>query len=100
MTRLAILALLLAGCGGTTGQDDGGAPDLGTSVCSTSAQCPAGDACRINMCVPDPCADVTCAAAETCDDGQCIPTAGNLCDGAVCPGGNCEILAGAQVCAQ
>jgi hypothetical protein len=100
---MLVLALLLAGCGGIGGSGDMAVADLDSSdpaVCSSSSQCAPGEACRINQCITDPCATVSCSGATFCDDAQCVPLAGNLCDGVTCSSGECEVLTGAQVCSR
>jgi hypothetical protein len=96
MKLIIMVALALVGCGGPSGHDDGGT----TPVCSQSSDCATGDVCRINQCIVDPCNGLSCGSATVCDDGQCVPLAGTVCDGATCLVGACEILTGAQACSR
>jgi hypothetical protein len=78
--------------------------------CSVDADCPSGDVCDDNHCVP-PCVDDSdCDAGEICHEGHCIPAPGDPCvDDAGCPaplacvGGQCtlgDVLVGAEEAVQ
>jgi MYXO-CTERM domain-containing protein len=71
----------------------------GTEVCvggacvpDTCNDCPAGEFCRANECVPS-CAFISCGFQESCFDGACVadPCGGFTCpDGQVCDNGECS----------
>ncbi|MCP4591555.1 MAG: cytochrome c [bacterium] len=69
--------------------------------CSSDADCPTGEQCRANQCVPiviDDCQeDADCADGEVCTDGECVDAAPvpecaedvDCADGEVCTDGEC-----------
>ena len=56
--------------------------------CRVLANCQAGQICRGDQCIADPCAGLSCAANEACYNGTC----GASCAATTCPAG--------QMCAQ
>ena len=61
-------------------------PRTGTCVvngCRALQNCTQGQICVNNMCVPDPCAAVTCDADHYCANGMCVA----FCTGVTCPMG-------------
>jgi hypothetical protein len=65
--------------------------------------CPAGEVCRGDTCVPNPCAEKSCPAGSYCRDGQCIKSCvGVVCDGGrICRDGACvKDACGGKSCAE
>jgi len=59
--------------------------------------CPSeGELCIENVCVTDPCKDVTCGPAEACLNGACVP---DPCQGVRCPQYQaCQVVLGTAQC--
>ena len=62
--------------------------------------CGDGERCESGTCVADPCADVSCGAAEFCRDGDCVRSCAGVTCAAneLCRGGACEPTGCAEAC--
>ena len=91
-TRLALLVLLVGGCGARTGLDayaDAGARDAAPPECRVDSQCDDGIDCTVDRCVRGSCERT--ADDARCDDGQFCTGAGRCdpVDGCVFRGRGC-----------